>query len=450
MGVEARRGVAQDIFQAGLEAVDPARVVRRTLSWSDGSLSWTLPNGSIGRWERPPGGLIRVVGMGKAAAAMAAGVEAVLGPALEAGCVVVKDGCRTPTQQVKVLEAGHPVPDQRGLTATLAVESILRSMTARDLTIVLVSGGGSALLPAPVDGVTLQEKQRVTQDLLKGGVEIKLLNHVRRRLSRLKGGGMLSVAGAGTLLSLILSDVVGDPLDLIASGPTVPPEENIDLPGQLRQRGLWEALSPNLQQLLSSPRVGHDVVGDMRCGKVAGCTYHNVLVASNRECLSACQAAATERGYQTEIVTARLTGEARVVGEQLGRDLVHLANHCPVPTCRLYGGETVVTVRGQGRGGRCQELAVAAARVMEGASGAVLLAAGTDGTDGPTDAAGGLVDGGTATRIRLAGADLASMLQANDSYHCLQLSGDLLLTGATATNVMDVLILLADPTKHSP
>lgn len=448
MTVEALRKLARELLQAGIAAVEPAAAIRRHLRWADHRLSWEQPDGTAAHWARPPGGTIRVVGMGKAAAAMAAGVESILGQDLAQGCVVVKDGHLVATNCIEVQEAAHPIPDDRGLRAAKAIESLLRAMTANDLTLVLISGGGSALLPAPVDRVTLAAKQELTRTLLNAGADIELLNHVRRRLSRLKGGGMLRTAGAGTVLSLILSDVVGDPLDLIASGPTVPPEETLGVPDSLRQLGLWKSLPRELQKHLSTPARIAGATGDMGRGTAAGCTYHNLLVGTNRDALEACRKAAVDRGFAADIVTDRLTGEASVAGGRLGEELARMALSSTGPNCRLFGGETVVKVSGNGKGGRSQELAVAAAIALDGAARAVLLAAGTDGTDGPTDAAGGLIDGGTATRARAAGLDLSTTLANNDSYTCLQATGDLLITGPTRTNVMDIQILLTDPRRE--
>jgi glycerate 2-kinase len=450
MEVESLRRLALEMLQAGLDAVEPANAVSRSLWWADDTLSWLAPDGTKEQWKRPSGGTIRLVGMGKAAAAMAVGVESVIGRDLAAGCVVVKDGHQLPTQLTTVLEAAHPLPDERGVAAAQAIELALQSMTADDLTIVLISGGGSALLPAPVEGVTLAEKQSLTDALLRAGADIELLNHVRRRLSRIKGGGMLRAAGGGTLLSLILSDVVGDPLDLIAAGPTVPPNEALDVPTRLSQLGLWDGLSERVKGYLAKPTTISDIEGDMQRGRASGCAYHNLLVATNRDCLEGCKIFAERHGFTAEIMTDRLVGEAHVVGVSLGKELARMAQEVTKPHCRLYGGETVVKVRGSGKGGRSQELAVAAAQALEGTPGAVLLAAGTDGTDGPTDAAGGLIDGNTASRARAAGIDPAQALSNNDSYPCLKATGDLVITGPTRTNVMDVQILLVDstPLRH--
>ncbi len=442
MEVESLRQLALELLRAGLDAVEPAAAIKRCLDWHDGTLLWPNPDGSKGCWTRPAGGKIRVVGMGKAAAPMAVGVESILGGDLEAGCVVVKDGHSLPTRRTTVLEAAHPLPDERGLSGARKIESILQSMGADDLTLVLISGGGSALLPAPVSGITLAEKQSLTRDLLSAGADIELLNHVRRRLSRLKGGGMLRAAAAGTIVSLILSDVVGDPLDLIASGPTVPPLETLDIPSRLSHLGQWEALPERVKEHLLGPSELDDFTGDLAQGKMSGCAYHNLLIATNGECLEACRRAAVSSGITAEIVSDRLVGEARVVGQKLGKELAQMAQDSTGPHCRLFGGETVVKVEGAGMGGRSQELAVAAAQVLDGSPRAVLLAAGTDGTDGPTDAAGGLVDGGSASRGCLAGLKVAEVLAENDSYHWLQATGDLVVTGPTRTNVMDVQILL--------
>jgi glycerate 2-kinase len=442
MEAKSLRRLALELFQAGLDAVEPANAVRRNLRWAAGTLSWSNVDGTRGHWKCPAEGTIRLVGMGKAAAAMAVGVESLLGNDLTVGCVVVKDGHQVPTQWTTVLEAAHPLPDDRGVAAAQAIESMLQSMTADDLTIVLISGGGSALLPAPADGVTLAQKQSLTKALLNAGADIEVLNHVRRRLSKLKGGGMLRAAGAGTIVSLILSDVVGDPLDLIASGPTVPPNETIDVPTTLQHLGLWDTLPERVKEHLATPQVLAGTSGDMQRGSASGCTYHNLLVATNRDCLEACRKGAESRGLTAEIVTDRLVGEAHVVGARLAKELTSMVQEGAHSRCRLYGGETVVKVRGSGKGGRSQELAVAAAQILDGTPGAVLLAAGTDGTDGPTDAAGGMVDGKSASRARAAGFDLVKVLANNDSYPCLEATGDLIVTGPTRTNVMDVQILL--------
>ncbi len=318
-------------------------------------------------------------------------------------------GYQRPTRSIEVVAAGHPLPDERGQAAALRMEFLLRQAGPDDLTIVLVSGGGSALLPAPVAGVTLARKQQLTQELLASGADIQTINRARQKLSRLKGGGMLNLVGGGSLLALILSDVISDPLDLIASGPTVPVESGCDF-GQ----GTWQ-----------------------------GRPYTNLLIGNNRQCLAACAAVAHQLGYAPTVVSDALVGEARQVGGLLGQQLADQAGTARQPTVQLYGGETTVTLAGRGKGGRNQELALAAAVALDGVAGAVLLSAGTDGTDGPTEAAGAIVDGTTVARGRALGLCPERSLAANDSYPFHQATGDLLVTGPTWTNVMDIQLLLS-------
>ncbi len=407
MDVTRMRQDARTIFAAGIAAVDPERAVRQAIVPHGRGVRWGGPGGLAQKWTPVRGGKITVVGMGKAGAAMARGVEAVC-PGV-GGLVVVKDGYQRPTQSIEVVTAGHPMPDERGVAAALRIEALLQRAGPDDLTLVLVSGGGSALLPAPLAGVSLAEKQQMTRELLASGADIQTINRARQKCSRLKGGGMLTQLGGGRLLALVLSDVVGDPLDLIASGPTVPPTE-----GQSAVQGIWR-----------------------------GRPYTNLLVGNNRRCLDGCAAKAQELGYAPTVISEPLTGEARLVGQRLGQHLVEQAALAGPPRARLFGGETTVTLTGQGTGGRNQELALAAASVLEGVAGAVLLSGGTDGTDGPTDAAGAIVDGTSVARGRALGLSPMASLAANDSYSFHLATGDLLITGPTWTNVMDVQLLLS-------
>lgn len=377
-----RASLRQDlerVYRAALAAVDAGTAVRRHLR-RDGDRLW------VGRACVPLGRRNVVLGAGKAAAAMAEAVEDLLGDRLDGGLVVVKYGHGVPLRRVRLREAGHPVPDAAGMAAAAEVEALARAAGPDDLVIVLLSGGGSALLPAPADG-DLDRLVALTEDLLRGGADIHAINRVRRGADRLKGGGLARAIAPARHVTLALSDVLGDDPATLASGPTVPP---------------------------------------------GGPVAPYVVVGSLATALDAAAAAARALGWPTERLEPLLTGEAREEGARIGR---RLREH-PGPRCFVGGGEPVVTVRGRGRGGRAQELALAAALELSGTDRA-LLAAGTDGTDGPTDAAGALVDGGTIGR---GGPGALEHLDRNDSGTYLARAGDLWITGPTRTNVGDLVL----------
>ncbi len=436
MESDSLRSAAFDIFRAGLAAVEPAAAVRRALvPAADRGFVLVGVDGARHPLSLPRGRVV-TVGMGKAAAVMARALEEVLAARLEGGVVVTKEGHSVPTDRVVVREAAHPVPDERGAAAAEEIGTLVDGLGPDDLLFVLVSGGGSALLPAPVPGITLACKQRLTDDLLRAGATIDDLNAVRRRLSRLKGGGLLRRASPATVVGLVLSDVIGDSLSVIASGPTVPPSPHGPQAREVLERyGLWEGLPPTVQACCEAP---------VQPGPAdAAPRFHNVLVATNRACLEACRVRAEALGFRpARVVTCDLAGEAREVGARLGRELAARRRETDGAACWLYGGETTVTVTGTGLGGRNQELALAAARELDGIAGVVLLSGGTDGTDGPTDAAGAIVDGSSAGLLRGAGLSIDALLGGNDSYEGLRRIGHLLVTGPTRTNVMDVQVLL--------
>jgi hydroxypyruvate reductase len=369
---------------------------------------------------------------------MAAAVERSLGARIAAGVVVVKDGYRVPTRTIRLLEAGHPVPDARGRAASDDLLALARTAGPDDLVLVLISGGGSALTPAPAPPVTLEEKQTVTRLLLAAGATINDLNAVRKHLSRFKGGQLARAIAPASTLSLILSDVVGDPLDVIASGPTAPdPTTFADALAILKDRGLLEKAPASV---LSRLRAGADgrVQETPKPGDPLFARVSNLVIGNNALVLTAAVDAATALGYRVEVLSRGLQGEARDVA----RDMVARARLLAPPACLIAVGETTVTVRGTGRGGRCQEFALAAARELRAGEPMVLLAAGTDGTDGPTDAAGALVDGLTLARGQARGLDAGHALRDNDANAFLAASGDLVVTGPTNTNLLDLYIAL--------
>ena len=430
------RETAAAVWRAALAAGDVAPLVQRHLRLA-GS---TLTAGGV-TIDLDRAGQILVLGVGKAGASMARAVEAVLGERVSEGFVVVKDGYRVPTSRVEVAEAGHPVPDARGEEAAGRLLALASSATERDLVLVLVSGGGSALTPAPAAPITLGEKQVVTRLLLEAGATIGELNAVRKHLSRFKGGLLARAAQPATVVTLALSDVVGDPLDVIASGPTAPDSSTFgDALEVLAARGVLDRVPPAVVERLRAGARGA-IEETPKPGDRLFTRVSNLVIGNNALVVQAAAAEAERCGYRPYVLTRALQGEARDVA----RDLVERARILPGPVCMIAGGETTVTVTGTGRGGRCQEVALAAALELGPADDLVVLAAGTDGTDGPTDAAGALVDAGTVGRGRAQGLDARRALDDNDAYRFLGATADRIVTGPTNTNLLDVYLVVRPP-----
>ncbi len=446
------RAAAGSLLQSALSAADPVRLVRRRIAVRGGVIR------VAGLRQRVRRGRIVLVAAGKAALAMAAAAEERLGDALTTGLAVSTidavsrhSASGVPRlRRVRLLGASHPVPDARGLAAAEEVEALARSLGHDDLLIVLLSGGASALLPAPAAGITLEDKARTTSLLLRQGATIHELNAVRKHLSRLKGGGLALAAQPARVATLVLSDVVGDDLSTIASGPTVPDTTTFaDALDVLRRRELIDEVPPAVRDRLQRGALG-ELDETPKPGAPGFRRAAVEIVGSNRLSLEAGARDARRQGLHTLVLTTRLEGEAREVARVLVsmlRECVDAARPARTPVCLLAGGETTVTVRGTGRGGRNQELAVAAAQALAGFPvPAVVAALATDGIDGPSEAAGGVVDDLTASRAAELGlAPPTAFLAANDSTSFLGPLGDLVVTGETGTNVMDVVALLAGP-----
>jgi glycerate 2-kinase len=414
------RDVARAIFDSALAAGAVIPLVRRHLRLD-------------ARHRR-----VLVLGCGKASAAMAAAAEEVLGDRISGGFVVVKDGCAVPVPGVEIAEAGHPVPDARGLAASARLLELARGAGEDDLVLFLVSGGGSALTPAPAPPITLAEKQEVTRLLLASGATIGELNAVRKHLSRFKGGQLARAAAPASVLTLALSDVIGDPLDVIASGPTAPdPTTFADARDVLARRGLAGRVPASVAARLEAGLRGEieetPKPGDRLFGRVT-----NVVIGNNALVADAAVAAASRLGYRPHLATRELQGEAR----EVARELVARARGLEPPACLIAAGETTVTVKGKGRGGRCQEFALAAALELAPADCMTVLSAGTDGSDGPTDAAGAIVDADSVARGTRAGGDARRAMDDNDAYRFLTASGDLIVSGPTRTNLLDLYLVL--------
>jgi glycerate 2-kinase len=432
------RVVAEAIWQAALAAGEVGPLLRRSFQRRGDMVQVGDRAVDLSRIDR-----VFVLGCGKAGAAMALAVEDLLCDRISAGFVVVKDGHLAATRTVVLAEAGHPVPDARGVQAARRLLELASGAAAADLVIVLVSGGGSALTPAPAADVSLAEKQTVTRSLLAAGAAIGELNTVRKHLSRFKGGQLARAAAPALVVTLVLSDVIGDPVDVIASGPTAPdPTTFQEALNILRMRGLLADAPFSVRERLQAGARGEVLETPKPRDPIFGRVGH-VIIGNNQLVVDAAVERARSLGYHSEVLTRELQGEARHTAQVL----VERARALEPPACLIAAGETTVTVRGRGRGGRCQEFALAAALIIEGDNSLTVLAAGTDGTDGPTDAAGAVVDGSTITRGRQAGLDMQAALDDNDSYRVLRATGDLIATGPTNTNLLDLYLVVRGPAR---
>jgi len=437
------RSRALAILAAGIDAVDPVTAVKTFVHVKGailkiGSLSFDL--GKVGR--------VFVVGAGKASGLMAQAVEEILGERIERGFVNVlaETAKRFQTKRVAVNGAGHPLPDDAGCEGAKAILELARSAREGDLVLCLISGGGSALMPLPVDGVTLGDKQLLTAQLLKSGASIEELNAVRKHISQVKGGQLSRAAFPATVVSLIMSDVVGDPLGSIASGPTAAdPTSFQDAVDVLRRYGVWERAPTSVKAYLERGLRG-EVPETPKPGEPVLSRTHNVIVGNNRLAAEAASMEARRQGLNTVLLSSLVEGEARQVGTVyagIAREIVASDHPTLRPAAIVIGGETTVTVTGSGRGGRNQELALAASLKIRDSSGVVIASLGTDGLDGPTDAAGAIVDGQTFNRACKAGLDPLRALAENDSYTFFKALGDLVFTGPTMTNVNDLAAVVA-------
>lgn len=433
------RPLLQKLITAGLDASDPYHALLKHVALDRHSLSVGRRAYDLSHIDR-----IIAVGAGKASARMAQALEAALGTMLEDGLVIVKTGHTLATRRIAVLEAGHPIPDRAGLHATQRLLSLTQRLTPRDLLIVLLSGGASSLLPAPVAGVTLADKQRTTRLLLRSGATINEMNVVRKHLSLIKGGG-LAASTRARIVTLLLSDVIGDDLGSIGSGPTAgDPSTFADAVGVLQRYRTWHAVPAAVRRYLQQGRKGGRPETLKPGSRRLRCVQHHII-GNNRIMLEAVARAAQQGGLHTKFVSHPITGEARVAAKQL----THLAKAITEghgilkrPCCVVAGGETTVTVTGRGKGGRAQEFAASVAFEIAGLPNTWVVALGTDGTDGPTDAAGAIVSGSTVARAKKLGIDLRSSLNRHNTYSALKALGCHIHTGPTGTNVNDLYLLL--------
>ncbi len=441
-----RGDIVVQMMAAAIEAVEPGAAVRRVLRCKGTTLL-------VGDQAYDLEAIERVIGVafGKAGAPMIMAAAGVLGDRFSQGIAVIKDGHRgdivatDALARVTILEAGHPLPDARGVVAAGQITELLAGVTERDLVLVLISGGGSALLTHPVAGVTLDDLQVLTRALLACGATINQINTLRKHLDSVKGGGLAHLAQHAQIAALILSDVIGDPFDVIASGPTVPdPTTFADAYAVLERYAIVERTPLSILEHLRRGLAG-DSAETPKPGDPLFKRVQNLLIGSNRQAAEAALAVAQAAGFATLLLTTSLQGEAREVGRLLAsiaQEVIVSGNPLQRPCCIIAGGETTVTLRGAGRGGRNQELALSTVGQLAGLDGVLLVALATDGGDGPTDAAGAVVTGATNDRALAHGLDPAAFLAQNNAYVFFDALGDLLRPGPTQTNVNDLTFLI--------
>ncbi|MBW3535158.1 MAG: glycerate kinase [Gemmatimonadetes bacterium] len=422
---------ALDMVDAALQAVDPDRLVAEALEREKPS--------------PPEGGRLWLVAVGKAAVPMAAGALRVLGDAVTDGWVLAPDGAGDGPPGLHLLHGAHPLPEDRNVGGARTLHEVARRAGPRDWILLLLSGGGSALLTLPDGDVSLADLRATTDLLLRAGATIQELNAVRKHLEVLKGGGLARVAVPARIMALVLSDVVGDPLDVIGSGPVSPDPSTFDEAIEvLEAHGLWNAVPGPVREHLLWGR-GGEVAETPKAGDPVFGGVHVRVVGSAVRAAAAAAERARELGYRSHVLDTEVTGEAREVGRRLARvarEVSGTGSPVEPPAAVVAAGETTVTVLGDGVGGRNQEVALAAARDLEDRVDALVLSMGTDGVDGPTDAAGAFATGSTMRRARSAGLDPAGALARNDAYPFFETLGDLVVTGPTGTNVMDLMLVL--------
>lgn len=423
----------REILAAGLAAADPADAVRRSLRVDGGSIS------AGGRTFEA--GSVTVVAAGKAAGPMAKAAVELLGDRVSGGIVVTKDDHEPGPGVLETVFASHPEPDERGVEAARKVQRLAESLGEGDLLLALVSGGASALLADPEPPIEIADLQRLTGDLLKSGADIGEINAVRKHVSTLKGGGLVRLASPAPTVALLLSDVVGDEPSSIASGLTAPDPTTLDDARSVLRRYEIEApqsIAEHLRDAEENPGPDDPVFENAV----------SVVCGGGRTAAEAAARKAGELGYTPLLLTTTLTGDALGAASMYAaivREVLASGNPVAAPCAVVSGGEATVVVRGGGKGGPNEEFSLALAVELDGVGGWAAFSADTDGNDGSTDAAGGIVDGGTARAAREGGLDPAEALSENDSYRALEAGGALLVTGPTGTNVNDLRVALISP-----
>jgi glycerate 2-kinase len=439
------RSEAEEIFKSSVKAVDPYSAVKRFVRVEGNSLILSVKDQTMVKLDLTKYDRISIVGGGKATAPMARAIEDLFGEKIHQGLINVKYGFTQPLTITKITEANHPLPDQNGVKGTKKILDFLQSAGEKDLIFSLISGGGSALLPQPAGKISLSEKQELTSSLLSCGASIDEINTVRKHISSSKGGQMARAAYPATTVNLMLSDVVGDKMDVIASGPFTPDSSTFkEVLGIFNKYDLKDVSTTIREHIMAG--IEGQIPETPKANDPVFEPVFNIIVGSNILALEAAREKAQALGYGTLILSSAVEGETRevaLVHSAIAKEIVRTGRPIPPPACIISGGETTVTIRGKGLGGRNQEFGLAAAMdLVDLPPRVVILSGGTDGNDGPTDAAGAVVDPFTVKRGKAVGMRAAHFLNDNDAYHFFEKTKDLLMTGPTNTNVMDVRLVL--------
>jgi glycerate-2-kinase len=436
------REIAINVIEKVLESVDPKQALKSKVTLTGNTLNIGGEAFNLADFKK-----IFVIGGGKASGPMAEALEEILGKRIADGIVVVPRGTadRYETKRIKLHEGSHPIPDDSSVEGAKKLLNLAESATKDDLVICVISGGGSSLMALPREGVTLSDKQKVTDMLLRSGATINEINTIRKHISGFKGGLLAKKVFPATLLSLLLSDVIGDPLDMIASGPTVPDSTTfMDASYVLERYDLWKKIPESVRQVLSEGTRGL-IPETPKSGDPSFSKVYNIVIGNNRLACSAAVDELKRAGLKTLFLTSFMEGEARNVGSvlaALAREILISGNPISPPCGIIVGGESTVTVTGKGNGGRNQEIALGAALKIAHLDRAIVVSVSTDGIDGPTDAAGAIADGNTISRSEEKKMDAGQYLKDNDSYSFFSEIDDLIFTGSTGTNVNDLSILL--------
>jgi len=437
---------AREIFLSSLEAVDPYAAVKHSVRIAGNKLILGAEKQDTTELDLTKYDRVFLVGGGKATAPMARAVEDLFGRKIHKGIINVKYGYTEELSLTRIIEAGHPLPDSNGVEGTKRIIALLKKCGKKDLIFSLISGGGSALLPLPAGDITLSEKLKITSSLMACGATIDEINAVRKHISSVKGGQMAKAAYPATTINLILSDVVGNKMDVIASGPFVPDSSTFNDAWEILKKYNLKNIPATILAHLKAGMKGQ-VSETPKADEPFFSSVHSLIVASNTLALKAASKKARELGYKTMILSSMIEGDTTHVAHvhsAIAREIIQTGNPIPSPACILSGGETTVTIKGKGLGGRNQEFALVAAMDIAEAENIVILSGDSDGTDGPTDAAGAIADATTLSRAMNMGLNPSHFLANNDSYHFFQKLGDLLITGPTNTNVMDLRIMLVN------
>jgi len=434
------RQIAFELFLTGVERVRPDKLINSTVFYSPEKLVIHDQVFDLSGIQH-----IYVIGAGKASALMAQALESILGPAISGGHIVTKYGHSAQLSYIEVSEAGHPVPDEYGLKSTESIISFAQKADQNDLVICLLSGGGSSLLTDVPEGCTLAGLALLNDLLLKSGADIGEINCVRKHLSKIKGGQLAKIASPATVISLILSDVIGDPLDVIASGPTAPDDSTFaEAEAILEKYNLTSEIEPSILQIIRDGTQGKRPE-TLKNLDIAVNRIHNFIIGNNQLALQAAKTKAESLGFDTKIITSSLSGDVEDAANYLVETSMNWrAEKRFGKTCLLFGGEPTVKITGNGKGGRNQHLALLCAKLLRNQTGITILSAGTDGTDGPTEAAGAVADCMTFKNAENQNLDIDQYLNNCDSYPFFQQEGGLIITGPTQTNVMDLIVMLID------